>query len=68
MANRSDRGGEAPKILLANPGPCLSIGSPPADSILARSRGLHKRAEDTTAVRPVATRSALEIDPEEMTM
>ncbi len=64
MANRSDRGEEAPNKLLANPGPCLSIGSPPAYSILARSRELHKRAEDTTAVRPTALRPTLELEPE----
>jgi hypothetical protein len=37
MANRSDRGGEAPTEALAYSGPRRSIGSPPAYSILARS-------------------------------
>jgi hypothetical protein len=61
MANRSDRGGEAPSELLAFEGR-VSIGSPPADPILARSRGLHQRAEDTTAVQTYRPSPCLELN------
>ena len=64
MANRSDRGGEAPNIRLA-------FGAVLVDWLPARvfpswpgAQTLHQRAEDTTAVRPTAISSALELQPE----